>query len=97
MLSKLKKKLKSRQPGSKHKLDRTEVDADEERVDPIGSLPQPGPHVVAGGEHSDVGIAMGSGSIQEGYEADGEQVEQVYPSPSTPSLVRGGNLNGMWM
>ena len=95
MLSKLKKKLKSRQPGSKPKPDRTGVDAGEERVDPTGSLAQPGPHIVAGGGHPDVGIAMGSGSLQEGNEADGEQVEQVYPSPSTPSLMRGGNPDGM--
>jgi hypothetical protein len=95
MLSKLKEKLKSRRPGSKHRPNRTGVDAGEERVDPAGSLPQPGPHVVAGGGHSDFGIAMGSGSLQEGNEADGEQV--VYPSPSTPSPVLGGNPDGMWI
>ena len=95
MLSKLKKKLKPRLPGSKHKPDKTGTGADGERVDPTGSLPRPGPQVVAGGGRSDVEVAVGSGSRREGDDSGGEEVEQVYPSPSTPSLVHGGKPDGM--
>ena len=93
MLSKLKKKLKPRLPGSKHKPIKTGTDAGGERVDPTGSLPRPEPHVVAG--PSDVEVAAGSGSRREGNDIDGE-AERVYPPPSTPSLVHGGEPDGMW-
>ena len=95
MLSKLKKKFKFRLPGRKRKPDRTGADTGEERVGPTGSLPGPGPHVATGG-HSDVDVAMGSGPRREGNEVDGEQAEQAHPSPSTPSLVRGGEPDGAW-
>ena len=45
----LKKKLKHPLTRTKHKLARTEADAGGESVDATGSLPQPGPHVIAGG------------------------------------------------
>ena len=142
MLSKLKKKVKHRLAGSKHGPDRTETDAGGERVGATGSLPQPGPHVVASGDHDQEGgeanavgeqvlpsnrpsrlsgpepvpeggsengkegeadvdgredsqkHSMGSGPGKEGNGADGGTVEQVYPSPSTPSIPRGGNPDG---
>jgi hypothetical protein len=97
MLSKLKKKLKPRLPGSKHKPDKTGTGADGERVDPTGSLSRPGPQVVAGGGRSDVEVAVGSGSRREGDDSGGEEVERVYPSPSTPSLVRGRQTDGIEM
>ena len=142
MFSKLKKKIKHRLTGSKHKPGRTGADAGGERVDATGSLPRPGPHVVASGDHDQEGgeanavgeqvlpanrpsrpttpepvpeggsengqegevdvdgredsqkHSMRSGPSKEGNGADGGTVEQVYPSPSTPSIPRGGNPNG---
>ena len=95
MLSKLKKKLKPRLPGSKRKPDRKGADAGGESVDQTGSLPRPESHVVAGGGHSDAEVVVGSGSRREGNGADGKQVEQVSPSPSARSLVRRGKSDGM--
>jgi hypothetical protein len=51
LLSKLKKKLKPRLPGSKHKPSRTGADTGGEGVDATGSLPRPEPRVVASGGH----------------------------------------------
>ena len=97
MLSKLKKKLKPRRLGGEHKPGKTETDAGGEIVDPMGSLPRPGPHVVAGGGHPDVGVAVGDGLRREGDDADEEQVGRGYPSPPTPSLARGGKPDdGVW-
>jgi hypothetical protein len=95
MLSKLKKKLKSRLPEGKHKPDGTGADADGERVDATGSIPQPEPHVVADGDHPDVEVAVGGGPRREGNSADGERVKQASSSQSSPSLVRGGKSDGM--
>jgi hypothetical protein len=94
MLSKLKKKLKPRLPGSKHTPIKTGTDAGGKRVDPTGSLPRPEPHAVAGPSY--VEVAMGSGSRREGNDIDGEEAGRVYPSLSTPSLVHGGEPDGMW-
>jgi hypothetical protein len=142
MFSKLKKKVKHRLAGSKHRPDRTGTAAGGERVDATGSLPQPGPHVVASGDHDQEGgnanavgeqvlpanrpwrlsepepvpggesendqegeadvdgredsqkHSMGSGPGKEGNGADGGTVEQVNPSPSTPSIPRGENPDG---
>ena len=83
MLSKLKKKVKRRLAGSKHRPDRTGTDAGGERVDASGSLPQPRPHVIASGDHN-----------QEGGEANAVG-EQVLPSNrpsrlSKPEPMPGG-------
>ena len=140
--SRLKKKIKHRLTGSKHKPDKIGADASGERAD--GPLPRPGPHVVAGGgrdqegsgsnavgeqvfstnpppqpdkpepvsgdksendqEEGDADLvgregsqrnSMGSGPGREGNGADGGKAEQVDPSPSTSSLVRGGKPDGM--
>jgi hypothetical protein len=93
--SRLKKKIKHRIAGSKHKSDRTEVDAGGERADATGSLPRPEPHVVMSSGHPDVGNAVGSGLRREGNDADEEKVKQVNPSPFSPSLARGGKPDGM--
>jgi hypothetical protein len=95
MLSKLKKKLKSRLPDGKHKPDRTGADSDGERVGATGSLPQPEPHVVADGDRPDVEVAVGGGPRRERDIVDGERVEQVSSSQASPSLVRGGESDGM--
>jgi hypothetical protein len=60
---------------------------------------------VSGGEvgqvysspHPVVEVDVGSELRQEGSDAGGEIVEQVYPSQPTPSLVRGGRPDSMWM
>ena len=137
MLSKLKKKLKPRQPGNKRKPERTGTDAGGERVDSTDSLPRPEPHLLSGGDRDQEGSGAnvvgghvfstnrpsqpdepepvpvrGSEDDREGGEVDvdahpdveaegegngvgGKKVEQVYPSPSTPSLVCGGRPDGM--
>ena len=53
--SKLKKKIKHRLTGSKHKPGGTQTDAGGKRVDATGSLPRPEPHVVVGGGHDQEG------------------------------------------
>ena len=93
--SRLKKKIKHRLTGSKHKSDRTEADAGEERADATGSLPRPESHVVTGSGHSDAEGVVGSGPHREGNDASEEKVEQVDPSPSTPSLAHDGKPDGM--
>jgi hypothetical protein len=95
MLSKLKKKLKSGLPGSERKPGRAGAGTGGERADATGSLPRPVPHVVRGGSHSDSETAVGSGLRREGNDAGEEDVERLYPSSSTPSLVRGGKPDGM--
>jgi len=54
-LSKMKKKLKHRLTGRKPKLDGTAADPDWETTDSTNSLPQPEPHIVAGGSHDQEG------------------------------------------
>jgi len=54
-LSRMKKKLKHRLTGGKREPDGTEANPDEETTDSTSSLPQPGPHVVAGGSHDQEG------------------------------------------
>jgi hypothetical protein len=83
MFSKLKKKVKHRLAGGKHKPGRTGPDAGGETIDAAGSLPRPEPHVVVGGG-SDQG---GSGANAVG--------EQVFPAnqplrPGEPVLAPGG-------
>ena len=80
MLSKLKKKLKPRLAGSKHRPGRTEADAGGEAVDPTSSLSRPEPHVVPGGGRSDIDVAVESGPRREGNDTDGREVERVHPS-----------------
>jgi hypothetical protein len=83
MFSKLKKKVKHRLAGSKHKPEKTGDDAGGEGTDATGSLPRPEPHgVVDGGrdQGGSEGIAVG---------------EQVFsanqpPLPSEPEPVPGG-------
>jgi hypothetical protein len=83
MLSKLKKKLKPRVPGSKRKQGRTGADAGGERADATGSLPRPGPHVVAGSSHDQEGS---------GFDAVREQVFSTNRPPQLdePEPVPGG-------
>ena len=77
---KLKKKIKHRLTGSKHKLDRIGADAIGGRAD--GPLPRPEPHVVVGGGRNQ----EGSGS-----NAVGEQVFSTNspPQPDKPEPVPG--------
>ena len=93
--SRLKKKIKHRLTGSKHKSDRTEADVDGERSDATGSLSRPESHVVMGSGHSDAEGVVGSGPHREGNDPGEEKVEQVDPSPSTPSLAHDGKPDGM--
>ena len=93
--SRLKKKIKHRLTGKKPKSDRTEADAGGERADASGSLLRPESHVVTGGGHPDVEGVVGSGPRREGNDATEEKVEQVNPSPSTPSLAHDGKPDGM--
>jgi len=65
-LSSLKKKLKHPFRGSSRKRDGTGADGREERANPSGSLPQPEPHVMAGG---------GRDQEESGSNAGGENVE----------------------
>jgi hypothetical protein len=93
--SRLKKKIKHRLTGSKHKSDRTEADAGGERADASGLLSRLESHVVTGGGHPDVEGVVGSGPSREGNDAGEDKVEQVDPSPSTPSLAHDGKPDGM--
>jgi hypothetical protein len=47
------------------------------------------------GREGDVDAHPDVEAEREGNGADGKKVEQVHPSPSTPSLVRGGRPDGM--
>ena len=85
--SKLKKKLKHPLTGRKNKPSGTGVDTGEERLDPAGSLPRSGPHVVAGG---------GPNRDEDGAKADRWQVRPTdllsqFPQPdqSEPVPARG--------
>jgi hypothetical protein len=93
--SRLKKKIKHRLTGSKHKSDRTEADARGGKADATGSLPRPESHVVTGSGHTDAEGVVGSGPHREGNDAGEEKVERVDPSPSTPSLAHDGKPDGM--
>jgi hypothetical protein len=53
--SRLKKKIKHRLTGSKHKPGGTQTGADGERLDATGSFSRPEPHVVVGGGHDQEG------------------------------------------
>jgi hypothetical protein len=78
--SKLKKKIKHRLTGSKHKPDKIGADASGERAD--GPLPRTEPHVVAGGGRDQEGSASN---------AVGEQVfsTNTPPQPDKPKPVPG--------
>jgi len=96
--SKLKKKLKHRLTRSKRQPGGAGADSDGERAGPAGSLPQPGPNVVVGGDgenrpqQNEPVSALGSVTAAEsendraGSDTDGEKVEQ----PSVPSIPRSG-------
>jgi hypothetical protein len=43
----------------------------------------------------DVEIVVESGPGREGNDANGQKVERVYPSPSTPSIPHSGKPDGM--
>ena len=98
--SRLKKKLKHPLTRGKHKPDRTGTDAGGERVNATGSLPRPGPHIVVGGgddrEGSGANAVGGQffSTDQPSQSDGGENIERVYSSPSTPSLVHGGKPDG---
>jgi hypothetical protein len=72
--SKLKKKIKHRLAGSKHKQGRTGADTGGEIVDGTGSVPQPEPHVLVGG---------GNDQEEGGSSAVGERVFSTN-GPSQP-------------
>jgi hypothetical protein len=93
--SRFKKKIKHRLTGKRPKSDRTEVDAGGGRAGASGSLPRPEPLVITGGGHPDLEGVEGGGPRREGNDADKEEVEQVNPSPSTPSLAHDGKSDGM--
>ena len=93
--SRLKKKVKHRLTGSKHKSGKTGGDTCGERVDATGSLLRPEHRVVTGGGHSDVEVEVGSGPRREGNGGSEEKVERVSPSPSTPSPMRGEKPDSM--
>ena len=93
--SRLKKKIKHRLTGKKPKSDRTEAGAGEERADASGSLPHPESRVVTGGGHPDAEGVVGSGPRREGDGAGEGKVEQVNPSPPTPSLAHDGKSDSM--
>ena len=90
-LSRLKKQLKHPLTGRKRKPDQTRVDATREGVHQAGSFLRPGPdgdgREVGQGYlhmHPDVEVA------REGNGVNGGRVEQVYPSPSAPSIPHSG-------
>jgi hypothetical protein len=93
--SRLKKKIKHRLAGSKHKSDRTEADARGGKADASGSLPRPESHIVTGSGHPDVEGVVESGSSREGNDPGEEKVEQANPTLSTPSLPHDGKPDGM--
>jgi hypothetical protein len=70
---------------------------DPEPVPACGSGDDQGGEADIDGKKDGQRYLAGSGSHQEGDGADEEKVEQVRPSPSTPSLVPGGNPDGMRM
>jgi hypothetical protein len=80
--SKLKKKIKHRLTGSKHKPGKTGIDAGGEEVDTPGSLPRPEPHFVAGGSHDQEG---GEGGTVGGRDFSTNQP----PQSSEPEHVPG--------
>jgi hypothetical protein len=92
--SRLKKKIKHRQTGSKHKLDGMGADAGGERADATGSLPHTEPHVVTGSGDPNVEVVVGSGFHREENSAGEGEVEQVNPTPSAPSLERSERPGG---
>jgi len=61
--SKLKEKLKHRLTGRKRQPSEAEADSDGERAGPAGSLPQPGPNVVVGGDGEDPPQPSEPGSV----------------------------------
>ena len=140
--SRIKKKIKHRLTGDKHKRDGAGSDASGGRVDSSGSLPQPEPPIAAGGggdrdgngTNADGGQDFSTGGApqpelgltghndndrqrreadvdereaSQGYsrlEPDVEtvegsrrsgEVEEAYPSPSTPAIPHSGNPDGM--
>ena len=81
--SKLKKKLKHPLTGRKNKPGGTGVDIGGEKLDPAGSLPRSGPHVVAGG---------GYNRDEDGAKADRQQVRSTdrlsqFPQPDQSESV----------
>jgi hypothetical protein len=74
------------------------------QVRSTGRPPQPGePEPVPGrgtetdqeGGEADVEVTVGSGYSREEDDTNGEKVERVYPSPSTPPIPRGGTPDSM--
>ena len=81
--SRLKKKIKHRLTGNKHKQSKARADVSGERVDATGSLPRSVPHVLVGGGHDQEG---------DGANAVGEQDFSTNrpPQPDEPESVPGG-------
>jgi len=92
--SRLKGKLKHPLRGSKRRPDRTGTDARGERAGSSASLPQPEPHVVAGGAHDQGGDGVNTDGCQVFSTDEPLQPDEPEPAPGRDQERREGGTDG---